>query len=234
MMTAPAALLLPGFGASAAHWDRVVAAMDGAQAVPLSLSDAEPVTPDGVAAMVASRGAERFALVGYSMGGRAALHVALAMPERVRRLVLVSASAGIDDAGERAARRVADDALALEIERNGIEWFVDRWAKVPLFAGDPDWVRDEVAEDERRATPAALAACLRGLGPGAMTPMWDRLGELAMPVAILAGERDGGYVDHARRLAAAIEHAALEIVPGAGHRLALEAPDAVAQAIAGP
>lgn len=230
-MNTHSTILLPGFGASAAHWDRVVAALDGAPAVPLSLTDADPPTPDGVAALLAARGGEQFVLVGYSMGGRAALHVALAMPERVRRLVLVSASAGIEDAAERAARRAADEALAAQIERNGIEWFVDRWGKVPLFAGDPQWVRDEVGRDERRATPAALAACLRGLGPGAMTPMWDRLEELAMPVAILAGARDDTYVDHARRLAAAIEHSTLEVVPAAGHRLALQAPDAVARAV---
>jgi pimeloyl-ACP methyl ester carboxylesterase len=92
-------------------------------------------------------------------------------------------------------------------------------------------VADEVAADERRLTPAALAASLRGLGPGAMAPMWDRLGELAMPVSVLAGARDTRYVEQGRRLVAAIRDATLEIVAGAGHRLALEAPAAAARAL---
>ena len=146
------------------------------------------------------------------MGGRLALHAALAMPERVERLVLVSASAGIEDAGERERRREADEALAREIEGHDIEWFVERWRAVPLFAGDPPWVVEEVARDERRCTPATLAACLRAFGPGTMTPVWDRLGELAMPVTVLAGERDEQYVAAGRRLVAAIPDAELAVV----------------------
>jgi 2-succinyl-6-hydroxy-2,4-cyclohexadiene-1-carboxylate synthase len=228
------AVLLHGFAGTGRHWDRVVAALGRGRvaAAALNLADADPVTPDAVAALVAARAPRRFVLAGYSMGGRVALHVALEMPERVARLVLVSASAGIEDADARARRRGADDALADEIERRGVEWFIGHWRTVPLFADDPSWLADEVAEDERRCAPAQLAACLRGLGPGSMTPMWDRLGELAMPVAILAGERDPRYVEEGRRLAAAVPGATLEIVAGAGHRLALEAPGAVARALA--
>ncbi|MGH2850591.1 MAG: alpha/beta fold hydrolase, partial [Solirubrobacteraceae bacterium] len=173
-----------------------------------------------------------FTLVGYSMGGRLALHAALALGARIGRLVLVSASAGIDDRAARERRRAADEQLAGEIETHDIDWFVERWRGVPLFAGDPDWVHEEVAVDERRCAPAALAASLRAFGPGSMTPMWDRLGELTLPVAILAGERDGAYVAAGQRLLRALPDATLTIVPGAGHRLALEAPEEVAAAIA--
>ena len=92
-------------------------------------------------------------------------------------------------------------------------------------------MHEAIAEDERRCTPAVLAASLRGLGPGAMAPMWDRLAGLAMPVAILAGERDEAYVAAGRRMAASIPDASLSVVPGAGHRLALEAPAAVVAAL---
>ena len=227
-------VLLHGFAGTARHWDRVVDALEPGRVEPLALdlADADPLTLDGVAALVAARAPQRFELAGYSMGGRAALHVALAMPERVSRLVLISASAGLDDDLERAARREADEALAAAIETEGIEAFIASWREVPLFAGDPPEVRDAVARDERRSTPRTLAASLRGLGPGAVEPMWGRLGELRMPVAILAGERDRRYVGLGQRLAGAIPGATLEIVPGAGHRLALEAPAAVAAALA--
>ena len=224
------AVLLHGFAGTARHWDRVLAF--GVDALTLTLSDADPLTPDGVAGLAAAAAPGRFTLAGYSMGGRLALHAALAMPERVERLVLISASAGIEDAEERARRRAADEALAVEIDGHEIEWFVERWRAVPLFAGDAPWVVEEVARDERRCAPATLAACLRGFGPGTMAPVWDRLGELTMPVTVLAGERDEQYVAAGRRLAATIGNAELQIVAGAGHRLALEAPAAIATALA--
>jgi 2-succinyl-6-hydroxy-2,4-cyclohexadiene-1-carboxylate synthase len=226
-------VLLHGFAGTARHWDRVVAAMPPGRFVPLALelADAHPTAPDGVARLVASRAPDRFVLAGYSMGGRVALHVALALGERVSRLVLVSAGAGIEDPAARAQRRAADEALAREIERDGVERFVERWRAVPLFAGDPAWLAADVAVDERRCSASTLAASLRGLGPGAMTPMWRRLDELGMPVAVLAGARDQRYVAEGRRLADAIRDATLEVVPGAGHRVALEAPAAVVGAL---
>jgi len=145
--------------------------------------------------------------------------------------VLVSASAGIEDDSEREARRFADDALAAEIERDSIESFASRWRTQPLFAHDPDEIAEEIAADERRCTPAGLAAMLRGLGPGTVAPMWDRLGELTMGVAALAGELDPAYLLHARRIAAGTSRSTFRCVPGAGHRVALQAPREVARAL---
>ncbi len=106
----------------------------------LDLADADPLTPDGVAALVAIRSPRRFTLAGYSMGGRVALHVALALGERVARLILVSASAGIDDDDARARRRASDEVLGDAIVCNGLEAFIESWRSVPLFAEDPAWV----------------------------------------------------------------------------------------------
>jgi pimeloyl-ACP methyl ester carboxylesterase len=61
-----------------------------------------------------------------------------------------------------------------------------------------------------------------------MEPMWDRLGELALPVTLVAGDRDPKYVDLARRMAERIAGAEVVVVPGAGHAVHLEDPDAVA------
>jgi 2-succinyl-6-hydroxy-2,4-cyclohexadiene-1-carboxylate synthase len=226
-------VLLHGFAATPRHWDRVLAELPPGMFEPLALdlADADPTTPAGVCELVRAATDSSFVLAGYSMGGRLALHAALAMPERVERLVLVSSSAGIEDDGARIARAAADELLAAQIEHDPIESFVERWRAVPLFAEDPQWVQAEVAEDERRCAPAALAASLRGLGAAAMAPMWDRLGELRMPVAILAGARDHAYAQAGRRLADAISGSSFELVDGAGHRLALEAPDVVARAI---
>ena len=190
---------------------------------------ARPVSFTACTADVLAATAGRFALCGYSLGGRVALHVALAAPERVTRLVLLAATAGISDPSERAARRRADEALAAETERGTIEAFADRWIAQPLFAGTPPAVVAGWRTDLTRNEPHGLAAALRGLGAGAMAPVWDRLPALDVPVTVVAGQRDAKYMALALRLVAALPRAELVVVPGAGHGLAREAPEAVAR-----
>jgi 2-succinyl-6-hydroxy-2,4-cyclohexadiene-1-carboxylate synthase len=172
----------------------------------------------------------RAAYVGYSMGGRLALHLALAHPDLVTRLVLVSATAGIDDPGQRADRRRSDDGLADRIEREGVEAFLRWWLSRPLFATLP---AGAAAVDSRLGnTAAGLASSLRRAGTGTQEPLWDRLGELSMPVLVVAGELDGAYLDVARRLVEGIgANATLAPVAGAGHAVPLEAPEAFAAAL---
>jgi len=232
-------VLLHGFAGTGRMWEPVIAALDGETYRPLapdlrghgSAARVRPVTFEACVADVLALCAGPFTLCGYSMGGRLALHVALAAPERVARLVLVATTAGIEDDAERAARRAADDALASEIAAGGIEDFVARWSAQPLFAGDPPEAVAAWQADQRRNDPAGLAAALRGVGTGAMTPLWDRLGALTMPAHVLAGERDEKFTALAHRLAAALPDARLTIVPGAGHGLPRERPDAVAAAL---
>jgi len=171
-------------------------------------------------------------LAGYSMGGRIALDWALARPGRIAGLLLVGASPGIADAGERAERRAADEALAVRIEAIGVEAFAREWAAQPLFAGQPPAVAAAAHADRLRQTPAGLAASLRGLGTGAMASLWDRLGELAVPVTLVVGERDVKFRAVTAAMAAALPVAEVVVVPGAGHAAQLERPAAVAAAIA--
>jgi 2-succinyl-6-hydroxy-2,4-cyclohexadiene-1-carboxylate synthase len=174
--------------------------------------------------LMAAAAAEPAAWVGYSMGGRFALHVALRHPEEVRRLVLVSTSAGIEDPAERAARRRWDEALAERVEEEGLEAFVRWWLAQPLFSTLPP----EAAELESRlaGTAAGLASSLRLAGAGTQEPLWSRLNDLSMPVLVIAGELDSKYVGLADRIAAGIgPDARLEVIPGAGHACHLERPD---------
>ena len=173
-------------------------------------------------------------IVGYSMGGRLALHLALARPDRVARLVLIGASPGIADEGERTARREADEQLASEIADSSIEEFADRWARTPVLAGLPPEMASRAHADRLRNTPEGLARALRGLGTGALPSLWDRLGELSMPVVLVVGERDQKFTEIASRMAKAMPDARVVVVPGAGHAVHLEAPDQVAEVIAQP
>jgi 2-succinyl-6-hydroxy-2,4-cyclohexadiene-1-carboxylate synthase len=183
--------------------------------------DVRAALPDGAALLGATGGSATY--VGYSMGGRLCLHLAVARPDLVRRLVLISATAGIEDAGERAARRVADDELAASIERHGVDAFLDRWLALPLFASLP---RDAAgADDRRRNTAPGLASSLRLAGTGMQEPLWDRLGVLDMPVLVVAGALDEKYVAIAERLAKLIPNSTLHVVEGAGHAVHLEHPD---------
>jgi 2-succinyl-6-hydroxy-2,4-cyclohexadiene-1-carboxylate synthase len=234
-------VLLHGFSGTGRAWDGVAALLPRERYLPLALdlpghgaaADApRPITFAGCVEHGLARSPPRFALCGYSMGGRVALHVALAAPERVERLVLVASTAGIEDDAERAERRLADRALADELERAPYERFIERWRTQPLFAADPPEVGELARADQRRNRPEALAAVLRGIGSGEMTPLWRRLGELSMPVEILVGDRDEKFQALGRRMAALLPDATLTIVPG-GHRLALENAQALAAALAG-
>ena len=143
---------------------------------------------------------ERFVLCGYSMGGRIAQHVALTAPERVERLVLVATTAGIADEAERAARRADDERLAAFADEATIDEFADRWTAQPLFAGTPPDAARVWREDLLRNDPRGLAAVLRGLGTGAMEPLWDRLRTLTVPATVVAGEDDPKFAALAERL----------------------------------
>ena len=224
-------LLLHGFTATGRSWAPVRRLLDGQRYPAVLAPDLRaPSIPDQVAQL---RQSEPYALCGYSMGGRIALHLALSRPDLVARLVLVSATAGIEDAAERAARRAADERLAEEVERDGAEAFARRWAAGPLFAGQPPEVARAAHEDRLRSDAATLAASLRGLGTGVMEPVWDRLHELTMPATILAGEHDPKFRTIGERLARELPEGRLRVVPGAGHALHLERPEAVAAALGG-
>jgi 2-succinyl-6-hydroxy-2,4-cyclohexadiene-1-carboxylate synthase len=238
---APTLVLLHGFTHSGASWDPVVAAL-GERYRPLapdirghaSATAAVPVSLEAVIGDLGSLAPSAFTLAGYSMGGRIALHAALALTGRVERVILVGASPGIADRDEREARREADERLADELERSTIEEFAHRWAGTPVLAGLTAVQADSVHADRLRSTPGGLARALRGLGTGALPPLWDRLADLPMPVTLIAGGRDQKFREIAERMAADIPLGRVEIVAGAGHAVHIEAPERVAALIAAP
>jgi len=162
--------------------------------------------------------------LGYSMGGRMALQLAVDRPDVVEALIVLGATPGIEDSAERAARHAADRALAARIRDGGVPAFVDHWLALPMFAGLPPEGR---FEDERRRNSAeGLATSLERAGTGNQAPQWDRLATIAVPTLVVAGEDDERYAAIAARTAAAIgPHATTALVPGAGHSAHLEQPE---------
>jgi 2-succinyl-6-hydroxy-2,4-cyclohexadiene-1-carboxylate synthase len=183
--------------------------------------------------LAASLGGGPALVIGYSMGGRTALRLALDHPEAVTGLVLVGATAGIDDLAERAARRAADEALADRIEAEGVEAFLDRWLTQPLFAGlAPE---DDDLAARRANTATGLASSLRAAGTGTMDPpWWDELAAIAVPTLVVWGEADAKFAALGRRLAEAIgPNAETTALADVGHAAHLEAPDAFAALVRG-
>lgn len=228
-------VLLHGFTQTSVSWEPVVEALaSGHEVVTVDLpghgaSDGARLDLAETAAAVAEVGGVA-TYVGYSMGGRVALRLALDRPGMVRHLVLIGATAGIDDTDERVARRAADDDRARAIERDGVDAFLEGWLVQPLFAGLAPRPADLAA---RRANGAAgLASSLRLSGTGTMDPPWwtelARLGTACVPVTVVVGQRDDKFTALGRRLVDGIgATASLLVVPGTGHACHLEDPDAV-------
>ena len=233
----PTLVLLHGFTGSIGTWEpalALLAARHRVVTIDLPGHGGSPV-PDGGLPRVAHQlvgtldrlGIERASWLGYSLGGRAALHVALAHPDRVDRLVLESASPGLADAAARATRASADDVLAQRLEREGLEPFVDAWMAQPLFATQrrlaPDLLTRQRAA-RREHDPVRLAAALREMGAGRQAPLWDRLPTLRLPTLVITGEDDHPYRAIAAAMTARLPDARVAVIPDAGHAVHLENP----------
>lgn len=182
-----------------------------------------------VAGLAAGAGDGPCHVVGYSMGGRVALALASAYPEICRSLTLISATAGIADASERAQRRQSDEALADRIHEHGLARFVGEWMSLPMWdplrasLGPEAW---QASIDQRlRSDPTGLANSLRAAGTGSMMPLWDRLGALDVPTLLMCGELDTKFVAIGHEMNGLLPASELIVLAGAGHAAHLEVPD---------
>ena len=257
--TGPPIVLLHGFTGSTRSWDAVreglrqhatVIAVD----LPGHGRSAAPRDPAGfglrgfgdrLAALLDAERLDRVAIVGYSMGGRAALRFALSHPGRVAALTLESTSPGIPDEADRAARRAADEELARFIEANGVAAFVDRWERLSLWSSQDHpararhpaaaarWqeTRQHLRAQRLAQSAIGLANSLRGAGAGVEPSVLEELASLRIPVLLLAGALDEAYVAHAQAMAARLPDAVVHVEPDAGHALHLEVPERVASLI---
>ena len=173
-------------------------------------------------------GVGRTTVVGYSMGGRLALYLALRHPGRCAALFLESASPGLEDAAERGARRRSDAETAARLESGDFEMFLRAWYSQPLFASlaRREGLVEETIGARRGNDPAELARALRGMGTGAQPSLWEELPGLVAPTLAVAGELDEKFVGISRRMAGASPNARAAVVPGAGHNVHDEAPEA--------
>lgn len=182
---------------------------------------------DDLVLLLDTLGIERAAVLGYSMGGRAALQLTLRYPARVAALVLESTSPGISEPVERASRVAADSVLADTIESDGVAAFVDRWERLPLWdsqAALPEESRARLRAQRSTNRALGLASSLRGAGAGSETSLIDRLSEVRVPTLLVTGGLDPKYVDLGRLMKVSVPRATMAVVSGAGHAVHLERP----------
>lgn len=178
--------------------------------------------------------AEPVDLLGYSMGGRVAVRLAIDHPTRVRRLILVSCHCGIRDAAEREHRRRRDEALAQVLEEDGIGPFMAWWETQPALRPSQPFssaVAESVRARRLNQDPLGLAACLRTMGGGAMVSGWDSLSGLRMPVLLISGAADNRYMRIMDEMARLIPASRREIVLKSGHAVHRERPQVVGQMV---
>lgn len=230
-------VLLHGFTQTRAIWRdaarRIVEILPDSHCLLVDLpghGDSQGVPTDSktTTSCVASLGGNA-TYVGYSLGARIALRTAFDHPNHVQRLIMVSGTAGIEDAVERDRRARADDVLAERIERIGVEAFLDEWLTQPIFRDLP--TRLSARADRAANSASGLAASLRGFGQGRQDPLWSWIPRLHTPLLAIAGSRDDKYAAIARRLAVLAPRGEFKIIEDSGHSVVLEQPVRLADEI---
>lgn len=241
----PPVVMLHGFLGSSADWQQVAAPLaEDFRCIAIDLPGHGASTRladdvytwegalDALEATLASLAVDRHRLIGYSMGGRLALGLALRQPGRAQRIVLAGASAGLREASQRASRVALDEERAVELER-GLTAFVQQWYEMPLFASldRRNGLREELVASRVLNDAAEAARALRGFSTGRMPDYWLALDDLGAPTLAVAGARDPKFVDLAFRMAAAGRPVSPLVLPRAGHLVPLEHPTLLADAV---
>lgn len=174
------------------------------------------------------RGSGR-ALLGYSMGGRMALHALLDRPNPWQAAVIISANPGLENPQERSERRAADTAWATLALTGNWQNFLNEWDAQPVLAGTP--IRDPKASGGLVMRRREIARSFVDWSLGAQESLWQRLAEISIPVLWITGENDPKYREIAEKAVARMPAASLALAPEAGHRVPWEAADWLAATV---
>jgi 2-succinyl-6-hydroxy-2,4-cyclohexadiene-1-carboxylate synthase len=176
-------------------------------------------------ALLDELGIEQTDLLGYSMGGRLALTFAILFPERVRKLILESASPGLRTEEERIQRRMKDRELANFIKEQGIPSFVDYWECIPLFStmkNLPESIQRSIREQRISNNTLGLANSLLGMGSGSQPSWWEKLSLLNCEVLLVTGNKDEKFCKIAEKMLKDLKNASRIIINDSGHAIHVE------------
>ena len=243
--TDPALLFLHGFTGSGRDWVETVEALPDCRCVLVDLPghglsagcppDLYPM-PQAVLALLSVLDdlcVGQCIPVGYSMGGRLALYLALTHPDRCRALVVESGSPGLESAQERENRREWDEVKASDLERQGLDAFLEDWYRQPLFHSiRRNEARFAMLMERRRNNDAVgLTRSLHLMGTGSQPSLWTHLPGIRFPWLAVAGELDSRYRKTMQDMVSLSENGRLVTIPDAGHNTHFENPEAFSRAL---
>ena len=175
----------------------------------------------------------RSIVIGYSMGARLSLGLALEFPEKVAGLVFVSGNPGLRSASERDRRWQADQRIAEQLQTQPLDVFLKNWYQQSVFASAPAKILEAETERKISRSDADWPEILRGASVAKQPNYWPRLKELSMPTLIIAGENDEKYQGFAVQIGkeCSAPNLKCEVVPDCGHLVHRQAPEALVRII---
>ncbi|MCT7974394.1 2-succinyl-6-hydroxy-2,4-cyclohexadiene-1-carboxylate synthase [Laspinema olomoucense] len=189
-------------------------------------------TAQGLIELLDELGIGRCYLLGYSMGGRLALYLTLHFPERFEKVILESASPGLQSAEGRSQRRHRDEILAHQLETGDFSSFLSQWYQQPLFESlrhHPSF--DRLFQNRLQNQPKTLAISLRQMGSGRQPSLWEMLASEPVPLLLLVGEWDKKFQEINHKITQVCSLAQMEIIPDSGHTIHLENPSAYLKSV---
>ncbi|ONK69405.1 uncharacterized protein A4U43_C05F22510 [Asparagus officinalis] len=222
---------LPGHGHSLAYWRMNKKPEKGYDISVESVAD-------GLMKLICNLTSERVILVGYSMGARIALYMALKYSEKIDAAIIVSGSPGLRDEPARRIRAVQDEAKARYLMAHGLECFLDIWYAGKLWKslrGHPHFKKITTNRAKHRDIQA-LAKVLSGLSVGRQLPLWEDLKLCKKPLLFIAGEKDAKFKDISQQMYTEVMTARGEgdnqgtnlcemaVIPDCGHAVHMENP----------
>ncbi len=233
--------MLHGAVGSAADWRAFGARMAerkvGTRAVDLwRFLDCAPMSLTGFGAALNadvqdSSGNKPRVLIGYSMGGRLALHALLENNHPWSAAVIISAHPGLESEAERVSRRERDAAWASRSLTDSWSSFLDDWNEQPVLQGPT--IRDVQRDSRLALRRREIARSFMDWSLGAQEPLWDRLSDIKIPVLWVAGENDETYAAIAHCAAGLMPGARAAIAPDCGHRVPWQAESWLVDQVAG-
>ncbi len=242
---APAILLLHGFGASLQAWDDWAPALEknlrvlridipgfglSGPAVNQDYSDAADVAR--VIAVMDQLGVQQVIVAGHSMGGRIAWNLAAAHPERVSKLVLISPD-GFPDPNAKSDKTYEVPALLGLLPYSLPKWALRMGGVAPAFADDSQLTPQMMQRyHDMMLAPGVRTALLERMRQTRNSDPVARLKSITVPTLLIWGEKDAFIpVSNAQDYLKAMPQAKLVTLPGVGHVLHEEAPQASVQAV---
>ena len=167
-------------------------------------------------------GQEKSFLLGYSLGGRLALHASLHNPNLWQGMIIVGADPGLESQEEKKLQLDKDRSWAERLKREPLEKLVDEWDAQSVFCG----IRNQAPRNLGEMNPDRLSQQFKVFSKGIQQNLAPKLAELKRPpILFLSGDKDDKYQKIGEELAKSSSIVKAQVVPDSGHRVPWENPE---------